>query len=161
MSLWRRGSLTTNPYLRTAFRVIKAPREATRTVTLAQLAGQAKHIAASNPQARSILGEPVTLEEINKAESIILDPQRRILEELLVHTTERIPMKRMRQLAQAAAKAMAVDGDSMPPPSNMAGLVSWMDDLVREYQAKLEPSSPLLGAAEMTLVPPFGKIRKD
>ena len=161
MSVWRRGPVTKNPYLRTAFRVLKASREVTGTTTLVRLISQAENIAATNPRARSIRGEPVTLEEISSAQTTILDPEKRILEELLVHATERPSTKRLKQLARMAAEAMAEDEEAPPRITNWKALRPWLDDLMRQCLADATPAEPIFGAMELAPVPPLGRPRRE
>ena len=157
MSRWSRGPITRNPYLRNAFRAARVPREIVRRRTLVHLISQTKRIVNTDPDLHAIRGEPVTQAEINQAEAIVLDPQKRILEELLVHAAETPPMKRIRQLAKQAAAAMTpgADGPSVAPDERSLG--PWIPDLVRQYLDTAPPADPLFGAPELDVVPPFGR----
>lgn len=155
MSIWRREPLTENPYLRTAFRIAKAPREAIRRLTLARLIQQAKQVAVNTPEARSIMGRPVTPEDVNAAEGILLKPEQRILEELLVHSTEGQSQKRLRKLAQQTTAAIRGPMEDPTPPDHQ-GLRLLMRDLVAQQVAHAAQVDPFFGVAELDLIPPFG-----
>src|SRR6266542_4006140 len=114
MNVWHRGSLTENPYYRTAFRVGRVPRDVVRHRTVVQLLGQTRRIVAADPQAHTVRGEPVTDAMLNAAEQVLLDAKQRIVEELLEHAAEEPPLDRVRQLARQAAAALAADDDGPP-----------------------------------------------
>jgi hypothetical protein len=155
MNIWRRGPLTENPYVRPAFRVVKAPREAMRRPTLARLIQQAKQVASSTPSARSIKGRPVTPEEVNAAEAILLKPELRILEELLMHSTEVPSVKRLRELSRKATEAIRGSAAQSPSPDTQA-LGHLMKDFMIHHIDHTTPADPLFGAAELNPPPPFG-----
>lgn len=156
MNVWRRGSLTQNPYARTAFRVARVPREVVRHRTVVELIVQTRQLVGADPKAHTIGGRPVDLAEINAAEQVLLDPRKRILEELLEHATERPPLQRVRKLAREAAEAMASDGGGRLAVTNLSGLEPWVGRLVRQFLDGLPAPDPSFGALEMDVPPPFG-----
>ena len=160
MNVWRRGSLTTNPYVRTAFRVARVPRETTRHKTIVQLVGQTRRIVRVDPQAHAILGEPVTDAEINAAEQVLLDPKRRIMEELLHHAAEKPPLDRVRKQAAQAAEAMASEDSEDLPITNLSALESWARRIVTDLVEASPPTDPSFGALELELLPPYGRRRE-
>lgn len=157
MNIWRRGSLTENPYYRMAFRVCRVPREIVRRRKLVQLIGRTRRIVNTDAQFHTIRGEPVTLAEINAAEQILLDPRQRILEEFLVHATERPPLEGVRKLAKEIAKVMAVDETERLPVRDLKGLQPWSQALVLEFLDSRAGPDPSFGAFELELIPPFGR----
>jgi hypothetical protein len=82
---WRRGPLTVNPYYRTAFAVTRVPREVVQRKTVVGVIGQTRKVVRTDPRAHELVGGPVTEPELNAAEQILLDPHRRVIEELLTH----------------------------------------------------------------------------
>jgi hypothetical protein len=160
MNPWRRGPLTVNPYYRTAFAVARVPREVVQRKTVVRLIGQARQVVRADPQAHVLAGGPVSEPELNAAEQVLLDPQRRVLEELLAHAAEAPPLDRVRQLAQQAAAALAPDADR-PPVTNLAGLGPLTGWLVRQFLDQAPPADPSFGALETELIPPFGRPEDD
>ena len=163
VNVWRRGSLTRNPYLRTAFRVARVPRETVKHKTIVALIGNTQQVVSADKQAHKILGEPVTEAQVNAAEQILLDAGQRILEELLEHATERPPLETVRKLARKAAEAMAVEqGSSLASPvTNLSGLESWDQAVVREFLERSPGPDPSFGALELDVVPPFGRAAEE
>lgn len=156
MNVWSRGPVTHNPYTRTAFRVARVPREVVRRRTVVQLIGQTKQLVDSDPERHRIGGRAVTPAEINAAEQILLDPGRRVLEELLEHAAEELLLDRIKALDRAAAEAMRDDDQEPLPVTNLSGLASWGSDLVEQFLDAVPGADPSLGALELRLVPPFG-----
>lgn len=155
MSLWRRGPLDRNPYVRNAFRVARAPREVTRHRILVQLIDETKRVAR-DPEAHRIAGQPVTETEINAAEQILLDARQRIGEELLAHAAERPPLDEVRKRAREAAKLLAGGEPGKLVLKDLRGLESTFTALVREFLAAGPGPDPSFGALELNLPPPFG-----
>jgi hypothetical protein len=156
MSVWRRGSLSKNPYRRTAFRVARVPREVARHRTIVELIGRTKRIVHTMPQEHVIDGKQVTLTEVNTAEQILLDPKQRILEELLEHAIEKPPLERVRKLAAEAAHAMSIEKTEQLPITNLTALQAWAGDLVQKFLEDAPGPDPSFGALELDIIPPFG-----
>ena len=140
MSVWRRGPLTENPYVRTPFRVARVPREVVARRSVVQLISQTRRMVATDATAHTIRGEPVTPEKLNAAESVLLSPEQRIVEELLVHATEAPPTKRIRELGRQAAEAMAALAPGPLGLTNPKALACWLADLARQYLDTVEPA---------------------
>jgi hypothetical protein len=160
MNIWRRGPLTQNPYLRTAFRVARVPREITRRRTLVRLVNQTRHVVSIDPQAHTIRGAPVTMTKLNAAEQILLDPPQRILEELLEHAAEAPPLEQVRKLAAEATRALAEDGLTSAPVTNLRGLQLWAHSLAQQFLESVPGPDPSFGALELDIVPPFGHLEE-
>ena len=156
MSVWRRGALTDNPYVRNAFRVARLERSVLRRVSVAQRIGEARSIVEHDPSAHSIRGKQVTQQEINAAESILMSGQTRILEELLVHEAERPALGRVRQLAARCASLMAQPPAGKQEP-DLSFLSAALCKFVRRYLSAAEAAEPEFGALELDLAPPFGR----
>lgn len=158
MNIWRRRPLTENPYVRNAFRVTRVPRELLKRRTIVQLIGQTRRVVCSDPTEHAILGAPVTAEELNQAEAIVLDPAQRILEELLAHPAESLPLDRVAKLAEAARQAGAPAEGTVQLAAGVAP-PALADELQR--CCLVAPSagpraSASFGALELELGPPFG-----
>jgi GTP1/Obg family GTP-binding protein len=156
MSLWRRGPLDKNPYLRNAFRVARVPREVTRHRVLVQLIDETKRVAR-DPEAHRIAGQPVTETEINAAEQVLLDARQRIAEELLAHAAERPPLEELRKLARQATQSLTGEERGKLVVKDLRRLEGWITALARRFLAALPGPDPSFGAWELNLPPPFGK----
>jgi len=157
MNLWRRAPLDQNPYTRTKFRVARIPREVVRHRTLVNLVSQTKRIAERDPGAHAIRGVPVSTAEVLVAEQILLDPRQRILEELLEHAAERLPLERARELAAEAAELLAGDAPGPLPVTRPAALRVFVAEILRLFYENTPSPSPSFGALELELPPPFGR----
>lgn len=160
MSVWRRGSLTENPYVRNAFRVARLEREVVRRLSVAQRIGEARDVVEREAQAHAIAGKPVTQEEINKAESILHSPERRILEELLVHATEAPPVKHIHRLAGNCAAEMT-PGQTRQHATDLSFLLVVVPEFMKRYLGGVKPAEPGFGALELDLAPPFGQQQEE
>jgi hypothetical protein len=157
VNIWRRGALEQNPYARTKFRVARVPREVVRHRTVVNLINQTRQIVRGDPAAHAIRGIPVTAAEVLVAEQVLLDPRQRILEELLHHATERLPMERTRELAGEAANLLGADDPgplSVTKPEALRILATEIGRLC--YESAPAPT-PSLGSLELELPPPFGR----
>ncbi|MCD4786501.1 MAG: hypothetical protein K8T10_21960 [Candidatus Eremiobacteraeota bacterium] len=160
MNIWRRGILMRNPYIRTAFRVARVPREALRRTTIIQLISETRRIIQASPEAHTIMGEPVTGAENNQAEKILLDPRKRILEELLHHAGEAVPLEQVRKLAGRIVSEMTVEEAEELPVTNLRGLESWARKIVEKFLEDNPGPDPSFGSLETGIIPPFG-TRED
>jgi hypothetical protein len=156
MNIWRRGPLSRNPYSRTAFRVTRVPRETARHKTVVQIIGQTRKVVG-NSQEHTIAGKPVTVVELNEAQQIILDPQQRIIEELLEHPTEKLHLERVRKLAREIAESMSGPASA----TSGAGARYWARNIVAQFLDAAPGPDPSFGALEMSVIPPFGRQGED
>ncbi len=158
MNIWRRGSLSKNPYYRTAFCVARVSCETTRHRTIVQLIGQTRRIVNTNLQAHMIKAEPVSDAEINTAEQILLDPKQRIVEELLQHTTEKPPLARIHRLVKKVTESMTSENIEQLPVTNFGGLQTWARSLVHQFINGKSDTKSSFGAFELNVAPPFGDL---
>lgn len=158
---WRRGSLATNPYYRTAFRVAGVPREIADYATVAQLIGRTRRKVQRDASQHTIRGEEVSEADINNARLILTDPAQRAAEELLHHAEETPPLERVRRLARELAQAMSDAADQPLPVTNLGALAPWARSLALEYLAAAPAADPCLGAGELEIVPPFGTPEEE
>lgn len=158
MNVWRRGPLLENPYYRTAFRVARVRPEDVQHRALVKMIGSTRRLVAADPQAHTIQGRPVTEADINVAEGILLDARQRIVEELLEHPTEQLPLDGVRRLMQDIIVALAGQESGPLPVVNWNGLFPLADVLLRQFLA--EKAVPVLGALELEVVPPYGRAEE-
>ncbi len=157
MNLWRNGPIYQNPYYRTAFRIGRVPREMSRHRTLVKCIGQTRKIVNNTPDRHVVNGEPVSMAELNSAEEILLDPLRRIREELLHHATEPPPIQRIKQLAEQILESLSEVADN---PLEIRDF-SWIDEWTAHLSERSLDDQPLteqaFGPDELEIAPPFGK----
>jgi len=157
MNPWRRGSLLVNPYYRNAFRVARVPREAVRHLTMVQLISQTKQLIAADPGAHSIAGKPVTESDVNEASQILLDAPQRIVEELLVHSSETAPLEGLRARLREVAAVMTGEASTPLVPDWHTLLLPIAADVVEKFLRAEPCPDPCFGALELKLIPPFGE----
>lgn len=157
MNVWRRGPLSKNPYARTAFRVARVAREVVRPRTLVQYIGRTRKIVSTDASAHVISGTPVTEAELNAAVAVLQNPTQRVLEELLEHATERLPLERLHKLDRGLAEAMSVQDAERLRDKNLEAFQSWSKNLVRQFLDSAHTPSPSFGAFETEPIPPFGR----
>lgn len=155
MNLWRRGTLSRNPYARTAFRVARVPREVAKHRAVVLLIGQTKRIVSADPRAHALGGEPVTLAELNAAAQILLDPVQRIREELLEHSCESLALDHLRSMLREISETMG-PGRREGATVSLAATMPSADTFVLELLHGADAADPRLGALELDVVPPFG-----
>lgn len=156
---WRPRPVTQNPYYRTAFRVARVRRDMVDRVTIAQRIGQTRNLV-QDPQAHTICGISVKPSEIHAAEKVLLSPDSRVLEELLEHAPEEPPLEEVRELADQVRRSAPVSDDPLVV-TNLDGLLPWVKQLALKQVEESPPLDPWLGAAELSLTPPFGQIEED
>ena len=160
MNIWRRGPLGKNPYARTVFRIARVERDKTKRKTIVKLIGRVKKIVKRDPRAHLIQGETVDEADINMAEKIILDPEARVVEELLEHLPEKLPLQRVRALITEAAEAMeAMAGAGAGDPDPWA-LLPWTREIAAAYIKENALPAPPLGHLELAVPPPFGNSER-
>ncbi|MGB3975441.1 MAG: hypothetical protein WBM02_10395 [bacterium] len=161
MDIWNRGPLTENPYYRTAFRVARVPPEETRHRVMVSLINQTRKVVRENPCGHMIGMDPVTEPEINAAEKILVDPKQRILEEMLVHKTERLRLDQLKKLLKDIDEIVSNECRQPSRLSNVDGLQFILNDLIKLYLSVSPVPDPSFGALEMDLIPPFGIDEED
>ena len=161
MSIWRRGALTDNPYNRTAFRVGRVTRETTRQRVVAQRIGQTRRLVKTDPQAHTILGEPVSEAEVNSAEQVLMNPLEWTKEELLHHAAEEPHLERIRDLMREVEEAIETSDAKPMRLTNDSGIRLWAHQFVCKWLKKQSVPNPSFGALELELTPPFGRLEGD
>jgi hypothetical protein len=126
-----------------------------------QLIGQTRQLIHTDAQAYVINGEPVSDTQINAAEQVLLDPVRRVMEELLEHATERPPLERIRGLARDVAQMMQPLSEQDIGQSNWRALELLAPEIIREFLSKVPSGDPSFGAMELETPPPFGRLSEE
>jgi hypothetical protein len=157
-SPWKKTSLTRNPYYRTAFRVARVPREIKRHHTVSMLISQTKQVVKTDPRAHSIQGQPVTEAELTEAEKILMDARARILEELIEHPAERLPLDHLKSLEAELRASIQPERELADLEVRMDFLKHWLPELIEQALAEQGSPDGLLGALELELVEPFGTV---
>lgn len=114
-AVWRRESVTRNPYHFNAFRVAGVPVDLTERSWVAELIGQRRHLMAASPGVHAINGVPVSESDVNQAELILGDPRRRLIEELLTQAPAPADPRPLLDLDARLEEAMR-------PPSGESGI---------------------------------------
>ena len=161
MDIWKRFPLEQNPYYWNAFRVTRVPREVIRRKTMGQLIDQTRRVIKTDPQAHTILGEPVSNAKLIAAEQILLNPTQRILEELLEHAVEKPPLEHIRLLAGEIERYFSSDSQPTGGTVSMEWLRPWAFGLLKQVLTEASTPDPSFGALELALIPPFGQVEED
>jgi hypothetical protein len=169
VNIWRREGrpVDENPYPSNAFQVARLPRRITARKQVVQVITSTRRIIQTDPDRHQIEGSPVSLADLNTAEAILLDPTRRILEELLEHAEERPALEHLQVLAQEVENNLEMQGPLIVDPGYLSRpgsreiLQGWARQLLRQaLEAEIQPD-PSFGALETALVPPFGWQEED
>jgi hypothetical protein len=151
---WRSGPLLSNPYGRTAFRIARVQRGVVERKRILERVRQTRQLVEADPSAHRIGGREVTKAEITAAEQTLLDPRERMLDELLEHAVERLPVDDVRKLA---AEAIARITQREPlRVENLSGLTPWLERIVEQFLDAERVGDPSFGALELTLDRPWG-----
>jgi hypothetical protein len=164
VNIWRReGSpIVENPYPWNAFQVARLPRWITARKQVVQVITSTRRIIQTDPERHQIEGSPVTAADLNTAEAILLDPARRILEELLEHAEEQPPLAHLQALAQEIESSLEPEGTLEYDPTYLTQprcrdiLIGWTMQLMCQALEEDDLPDPSFGALETSLVPPFG-----
>lgn len=157
INLWRRGPLNRNPYRYTAFRLARVPREVTDRGMVVELVAQVRQVSEMDPESHRVDGRPVAASDVNQAELTLLDPQKRVLEELLEHGFPGKARERLATLAAEAAGRLAPSDSGPRTWARKEALGAWLAEAFAEELAKDPGISSRVGAAEVDLIPPWGR----
>lgn len=160
-SPWKRYRVTRNPYYRTAFRVARLPREITRHRTVSTMISQTRQVIKTDPQAHTIQGQPVQEFELTEAEKILMDARTRILEELIEHPAERLPLNHLKSLEAEIMASIQPVHELAEMPVRLDFLKQWLPELIEQILKEAGSPDPLFGALELELAPPFYQDRRQ
>ncbi len=157
---WKRKRVTQNPYHRTAFRVARVPREIVRYKVVSMMISQTNQVVNTDASVHAINGAGVDPAELNWASSILLDPQARILEELIHHSAEKPETSHLKSLSEELRASWQTENQDGAQRVNLGALRQWLPELAVQALEKTGRADPLFGAGELNLVPPFGTRKK-
>ncbi len=164
VNIWRREGhpVDENPYPWNAFQVARLPRRITARKQVVQIITSTRRIIQTDPEKHKIEGSPVTEADLNTVEAILLDPARRILEELLEHAEEQPSLAHLQALAREvecgleSEGPLAFDPEWFTRPSNRDIFIEWARQQLDQILEDEDRPNPSFGAFETSLVPPFG-----
>ena len=119
---------------------------------------QTRNVVRADPDAHRLDGRPVTLEQLNAAESILMDPQQRVIEELLHHAAERLPLEHLRKVLRRCHEALGAPSTPVDRAVDLRKLESLLEHLLRLYLDAVPAPDASFGALELNLPPPFGLL---
>jgi hypothetical protein len=137
--------------------VARVPCEITRRPTMVQLLRQTGNLIDTDPEAHTVNGKPVTRAELNAVGQILLDPEKRIVEELLEHASESLSLVHVRKLLAEVVEAMSVASSGSLSFINSRQLNEWINFLLKEFLDEVPAVGPSFGALELEIIPPFGR----
>ena len=162
MNVWMKKNIMENPYYRNAFRVTKVPRGLAKHKTVVKQIGRTKKLIDADPKAHVINGEEVTHAEVNAAEEVIMDPEKRMYEELLEHASEKLNMKELKKIIGEIDLLLEADDLDQQPITNPVFLNMWAQQLIIDYiNNSRDESSVSCGDLETRMIPPFGLTGGD
>lgn len=155
-NIWKKkGPITSNPYHQAAFKAVGMSRSVIAPDQVAQVIEQRRQALRAIPGAFQFDGRELTQSDITAARQILLDPNQRMLEELLEHQPEEFPSD---ELDRLYTRLVSLDWD-MPPPNqpNTKFLLRVAQELARQFADELPLADPAPYPVDGDLIPPFGK----
>jgi hypothetical protein len=108
------------------------------------------------PGQRKIAGKVVEEADVTAASQILMDPSKRILEELLTHQPEQLPVSELQRF-QTIFSLTDPQEASVLPIRHLHFFQLLIPSLIDFYMATLPPVDFSLPTEEGPLVPPYGK----
>ncbi len=156
MNVWRRGTIRDNPYSTTAFTICRVSRETTRHRLLVKIISQTRKMVSTVPGSHTIAGRPVTVAEINAAETRLLDIRQRAVEELLHHRTETPDLRRLQTILARVDEALQNLDPGPPVLEDFSWLGEWQKHLCERFLARQPQIETTAGPEALEIVPPSG-----
>lgn len=157
-NIWKKGSLKTNPYYETAFQALGITRDIISLAEIGQKVEERRQAVKAMPGYYKLGERDLTQADITNARQILFNPTRRILEELLEHNPESLPVDEIERL-QTRLK-MPDWPETIPPPRHMIFLLRVVQEFVLDYLRNLPavdiPPFPI----DVTPIPPFGLLEE-
>jgi hypothetical protein len=98
-NIFRREDLALSPYRRTAFKALGLTANQVDRASIVHAAEARRQAVTHVPGYHQLGGRPLTLADINRAEEALLDPNRRVIEELLEHAPEQPVVDQLQVMA--------------------------------------------------------------
>jgi hypothetical protein len=153
-NIWRKGSLTTNPYHETAFQVLGITRDVISLAEIAQRVEERRQAVESMPSFYTLGERDLAPTDISSARQILFDPTRRILEELLEHKAECLQVDEIERLQNRLP--MPDWPEEVPAPRHLAFLLRVVQEFALEILKSLPPVEVPAFPVDLTPIPPFG-----
>jgi hypothetical protein len=159
-SIWKRASVTINPYRVTAFKALGVlmNTEVLAPAEIDAIAGQQKAGIGDNLGVYRFGEEFLEEKHITQALEILLNPTRRILEELLEHQPEAFPADDLERFKQRLQRPPWPD--SPPEVENFSFLLRVVQDLARQFASELPPVYPSPFPVDLTPLAAFQRVKK-
>jgi hypothetical protein len=158
-NIWKKGPLTINPYYETAFRVLGITRDVTSRAEIGQRIEERRQAVAMMPGFYNVGERPLTGSDITAAGQILSDPTRRILEELLEHRPESLPVDEVERVR--ARLAMPDWPDGPLPLRHLAFLLRVVQEMAQDYLENLPPVEVPPFPIDIRSIPPFGLLEEE
>jgi hypothetical protein len=160
ISIWKRASVTINPYRVTAFKALGLlmNTEVLSPADIDGIAGQQKNTIRDNPGIYKFGEEFLEEKHITQALEILLDPTRRILEELLEHQPEALPTDELERFKQRLPRPAWPDAP--PEAENLSFVLRVVQDLARQFAGELPPLYPSPFPVDLTPLAAFQRAKK-
>jgi hypothetical protein len=153
-NIWKKSSLSINPYHETAFKALGLTRENISRAEMDQRVEERRQ-AVRNVPGYHLLGErPLIQADITSARQILFDSTRRMLEELLEHKPERLKVD---EIERAHARLKMPDSpNDAEPVCRFAFLSRVVQDLALSHLKGLPPVEIPAFPVDLHGIPPFG-----
>ncbi len=158
INIWKKSSLTTNPYRETAFQALGITRDVVSRAEIGRQIEERRQAIKNVPGYFLLNSRPLTQTDITNAREILFNPTRRILEELLEHKPEHPQVEEIERLRERLPKPDWPQ--EIPMPVRLAFLVPVILDFARQYLENLPPLEVPPFPIDLTFIPPFGILRE-
>lgn len=158
-NIWLRGSIQTNPYDETAFQALGINRDVVARLEIGQRVEERRQAARLMPGFYRLGERPLTDPDVTQAAQILADPTRRILEELLVHKPEALPLEELERLQTRLPQPDWPE--ELPPPRHLQFLVRVIQEMALDTLAQLPPVGVPPYPVNLDTIPPFGAEEVD
>ncbi len=144
----------TNPYYETAFQALGINRDVVSRPEIGQKVEERRQAARLMPGFYRLGERPLTDADVTQAAQILADPTRRMLEELLVHQPESLPVDELERLQKRLPQPDWPE--ELPPPRHLRFLVRVIQEMALDYLAQLPPVGLPPDPINLNTIPPFG-----
>ena len=152
-NIWLKGSVKTNPYHETTFQALGITRETISRVEIGQKVEERRQAVRLMPGFFQLGERPLTNTDITQAAQILADPTRRILEELLTHKPEVLPVDELERLQPRLPQPDWPE--ELPPPRHLQFLIRVIQEMALDYLTKLPPVNVPPYPVNLDTIPPF------
>ncbi|MFO1432354.1 MAG: hypothetical protein U1F76_19790 [Candidatus Competibacteraceae bacterium] len=160
MNIWKKGPLTTNPYYETAFQALGITRDVTARAEIDQKVGERRQAVTHVPGYYRLGKRALTPADVTTARQILFDPTRRMLEELLEHQPESLPVEALERFRSRLP--MPPDWpETLPPPQHLRFLLLAVQEFALEYLNNLPPVEVPPFPVNLDPIPPFGLLEEE